>query len=230
MKNLIWVMAAMAALIIAYVIGYGMGMQNVRDGTGGEVIVRCDTVTVTDTVVIREPVAVGSEVIDVVKRLMKVSDGAGGAGAPAEWKRPNLAADETGVKAAGTGAAEIGEASQGAGERAEGVKMTPEERAKQWLERQEVKRNGERYEPPDEDSVWVEIPITQTVYEDENFKAWVSGYEAKLDSIVMYDQTMRIENYVKEKRRWGCVIGAGIGAGRHGVEPMVGVTVGWRLW
>lgn len=87
--------------------------------------------------------------------------------------------------------------------------------------------------PPDSDSVRIDIPIQQKVYETEYYKAWISGYRPELDSINIYRKTETVTNTVVEKikpKRWCGVVGVGAGYdGRH-VSPYVGVTVGYRLF
>ncbi len=88
-----------------------------------------------------------------------------------------------------------------------------------------------QYTPPN--SVYVDLPIVQRVYGDDRYTAWVSGYEASLDSIQLYDRIIQIENemmHPKKERRWGCVAGVGVGVGTKGIAPMVGVTIGYRLF
>lgn len=62
------------------------------------------------------------------------------------------------------------------------------------------------------DTVTVFVPISQSVYETELYKAWVSGYRAKLDSIEIYNkvQTIYVREQVK-KKRWGLGVQAGYG-------------------
>ena len=74
------------------------------------------------------------------------------------------------------------------------------------------------------DTVFVYIPITQKVYRDSLYTAWVSGYSAKLDSIEVYNrmQTIMIREKVKRKR-FG--IGLQIGYGfPHGAYAGVGFS------
>lgn len=62
------------------------------------------------------------------------------------------------------------------------------------------------------DSAEVVIPITQKIYEDSLYRAWVSGYDVKLDSIEIYSRTreIRISILVPAKRnRWGLGLHAG---------------------
>ena len=81
-----------------------------------------------------------------------------------------------------------------------------------------------------EDSVNVSVPITQTVYSDSTYKAWVSGYLARLDSIEVYRKNTIITRTIeitKPPRRWGVGISAGVGYGATSkqIEPYIGI--GW---
>lgn len=87
---------------------------------------------------------------------------------------------------------------------------------------------------PSTDSVKVEIPITQKVYEDSTYKAWVSGYCPALDSLYVYPrrEVITITNKPKPKRR-----GIGIHAG-YGVTleqsprltPYIGIGISYNLF
>jgi hypothetical protein len=81
------------------------------------------------------------------------------------------------------------------------------------------------------DSLFIQLPITQKLYADERYKAWVSGYRAKLDSIEVYQKTITktINNYIKPKR-WTITAGVGYGISRNGLEPFVGVMAGYRIF
>lgn len=81
------------------------------------------------------------------------------------------------------------------------------------------------------DSVRAVVPITQKTYADSTYKAWVSGYNPRLDSIQVYRQTVvttKTETVVK-KRRIGIGVQAGYGYGFRygGIEPYVGLGVSW---
>lgn len=83
------------------------------------------------------------------------------------------------------------------------------------------------------DSVRAVVPITQKVYADSTYKAWVSGYNPKLDSIQVYRQTIvttKMETVVR-KRRIGIGVQAGYGYGFRygGFEPYVGLGVSWNF-
>ena len=70
------------------------------------------------------------------------------------------------------------------------------------------------------DTVSVEIPITQKVYSDSLYDAWVSGYEARLDSIRIKRETVTVTKRVP--KRWGVGVQAGVGTG--GAYVGVGIT------
>ena len=95
-----------------------------------------------------------------------------------------------------------------------------------------VDTSGKVFQPPD--SAEVIIPITQKKYEGKEYTAWISGYEARLDSINILRRTDIVTKtlYVdKKRRRWGCVTGVGVGVNRKGeLQPMLGVTFGYRLF
>lgn len=83
------------------------------------------------------------------------------------------------------------------------------------------------------DSALAVVPITQKVYADSTYKAWVSGYNPRLDSIQVYRQTFvttKMETVVR-KRRIGIGVQAGYGYGFRygGIEPYVGLGVSWNF-
>lgn len=81
------------------------------------------------------------------------------------------------------------------------------------------------------DSVEVEIPISQTVYEDSSYTAYISGYRAQLDSLI-FRQKREVVTITKWKppKRWSIGIQAGYGASRHGMEPYIGIGVSYNLF
>lgn len=76
------------------------------------------------------------------------------------------------------------------------------------------------------------IPITQNTYKTEDYTAVVEGYRPRLVSIELYPKTTTITNKITNTRspRWALTVGPGIGYGPNGVQPYVGVTVGFVLW
>lgn len=89
------------------------------------------------------------------------------------------------------------------------------------------------------DTTWITVPRTQKRYEDSTYTAWVSGYEARLDSIHVYRRTVTRTVAVPETvlkggaRDWlherfgaGIVGGAGYGLTTKRPDVFVGVG-GW---
>lgn len=84
------------------------------------------------------------------------------------------------------------------------------------------------------DSVNVIIPITQKVYEDSNYTAYVSGYDPRLDSLIlrMSREIITIKEYQKPKR-WGIGIHAGYGTTIKGTPqftPYIGIGISYNLF
>lgn len=83
-----------------------------------------------------------------------------------------------------------------------------------------------------EDSVEVQIPITQTTYETDTYRAVVSGYRATLDTLLFYQLTKIIQ--VKQKpKRWSIGLQAGYGvtlAPTPQLAPYVGIGVSYNLF
>ena len=83
----------------------------------------------------------------------------------------------------------------------------------------------------DTDTASVIIPITSRTYSTPEFTATVSGYQPSLDSITIHAPRTIITNNppaVKSKP-WGIGIAAGIGAGRGGITPFIGITLQYSL-
>lgn len=82
------------------------------------------------------------------------------------------------------------------------------------------------------DSVSVEIPITQKIYETDRYRAVVSGYKPSLDDIYIYQPTQIVQ--VKSKpKRWGVGIQVGYGVTLKQTpqfSPYVGVGVSYNLF
>lgn len=84
----------------------------------------------------------------------------------------------------------------------------------------------------DSDSIEVEIPITQKRYENEDYRAWVSGYEPSLDSIYVFPKTTVIhERSYKPPNKWhiGITGGYGYGFKSKQVEPYIGIGISYSL-
>lgn len=75
----------------------------------------------------------------------------------------------------------------------------------------------------------VTLPITQQVYRDSSYTAWVSGYAAALDSIEVYPRTLIVRQPAAKPRRWCFGLQAGYGLTPKGVQPYVGLGLTFRL-
>lgn len=85
------------------------------------------------------------------------------------------------------------------------------------------------------DSAWAVVPITQKVYADSTYKAWVSGYNPRLDSIAVYNKTVirtitRTEVEKCGKFGIGVVGGVGFGMATRKPDVFLGVGFSYRLW
>ncbi len=86
------------------------------------------------------------------------------------------------------------------------------------------------------DSAYVVVPITQTVYEDSTYTAYVSGYRATLDSLIfrMPREITTITNtHYQKPKRWSVSIQVGYGMTLKGTpqfSPYVGIGVSYNLF
>ena len=76
------------------------------------------------------------------------------------------------------------------------------------------------------DSIEINLPITQTKYQDSLYTAWVSGYDAKLDSILIRERQTTILNVVRKKKHWNYGIQAGGGFDVINQKPCVYIGFG----
>jgi len=76
------------------------------------------------------------------------------------------------------------------------------------------------------------IPVTRNTYVTGDYTAVVEGYRPRLVSIELYPETTTITNTVINKRspRRALTVGPGIGYGPDGIQPYIGVTLGFVLW
>ena len=72
------------------------------------------------------------------------------------------------------------------------------------------------------------IPISQNVYRDSMYTAWVSGYRPRLDSIKVVSSVV-MRDMIRPTKRWGIGIQGGAGMTPKGIQPYVGFGVYWRL-
>lgn len=81
----------------------------------------------------------------------------------------------------------------------------------------------------------MQLPITQKVYRDTNYIAYVSGWHPSLDSIAVINQTITntiTRTEYKKRSRWnvGIVAGYGYGIQYHHFEPFAGVAVTYNIF
>lgn len=83
-----------------------------------------------------------------------------------------------------------------------------------------------------QDSAKVVIPITQKVYEDSTYKAWVSGYDPRLDSLHLYRKEVYYPVMIKKSVKPKVVVSAGVygGFGVKGADYGLGISVGVPIW
>lgn len=83
------------------------------------------------------------------------------------------------------------------------------------------------------DTIQVDIPITQKQYCDSTYTAWVSGYEPSLDSIRVYARkdVVTINKIIKEPpNRFVVSFNVGYGLTQNGLQPYIGIGVGYKLF
>ena len=74
------------------------------------------------------------------------------------------------------------------------------------------------------DTIRVRLPIESKHYTSINYDAWVSGYEPQLDSIKVYQREVK-----PKQSRWSIGLQGGVGMTPKGVQPYVGVGIGYKL-
>ena len=81
------------------------------------------------------------------------------------------------------------------------------------------------------DTAAVIIPITSRTYSTPEFTATVSGYQPSLDSITIHAPRTIItqQQPAAKSKPWGIGIAAGVGAGRGGITPFIGITLQYSL-
>lgn len=74
------------------------------------------------------------------------------------------------------------------------------------------------------DTIRVRLPIESKHYSTTNYDAWVSGYEPSLDSIRVYQREVK-----QKQSRWSIGMQGGVGMTPRGVQPYVGVGIGYKI-
>lgn len=87
------------------------------------------------------------------------------------------------------------------------------------------------YASANSDSATVVLPITQKMYSDTDYRAWVSGYEPQLDSIKVFPRTVTVmETKYKPPSRFSIGLQGGYGLTPKGLQPYIGVGVNVRIF
>lgn len=80
------------------------------------------------------------------------------------------------------------------------------------------------------DTLHVALPVTQKVYEDSTYRAYVSGFDAKLDSIKIYQPTRYITiTNTSPPNRWSWGLQGGVGITPKGIQPYIGIGINLRF-
>ena len=205
-------------MLIGMILGIAIGLfvaSFICDGVETPTHVEQATVTKWETAHIDTPMVKDSATLGYITRKLPRNDG--------QWRKNAIA------QGTGNYGQETGRYVQGNGRY---VQKTDRYVQGTGYYDDGVDTSGKVFQPPD--SAEVIIPITQKKYEGKEYTAWVSGYEARLDSINILRRTDIVTKtlYVdKKRRRWECVTGVGVGVNRKGeVQPMLGVTFGYRLF
>lgn len=89
------------------------------------------------------------------------------------------------------------------------------------------------------DTIYIKLPKEQKVYQQENYQAWISGYQPVLDSIHIFRNTRQIINSTtiqnsQKTSRWSIGIQAGYGltSKRNIIKPTpyIGFGLGYRIF
>lgn len=85
------------------------------------------------------------------------------------------------------------------------------------------------------DTVYLQLPREEKVYESGDYRAQVSGYRPELDWIEVYPQTVYVTRNISvdSRKRWGIGLQAGYGAyfdgGDVSLSPYVGIGISWNI-
>ena len=81
------------------------------------------------------------------------------------------------------------------------------------------------------DSAQVIIPVSQAVYAKDDYKAYVSGYRPRLDSLIFTERHYETTKAIPQKSsRWSIGLQAGYGITPRGFQPFIGIGVSFRIY
>lgn len=88
--------------------------------------------------------------------------------------------------------------------------------------------NDAAYNPCDtEQADTIFIPIMQKHYVDTAYEAWVSGYDAQLDSMCIFRQSIVMP---QRRKRWHIGMSVGFAATPHGASPYIGIGITYSFF
>lgn len=83
------------------------------------------------------------------------------------------------------------------------------------------------------DTLFVILERQQVTWEDSLSRVYASGVDPHVDSVIHFTQGMVITKEIPviqvKKTRWGLGVQAGVGAGKDGLTPYLGVGVSWNI-
>ena len=83
------------------------------------------------------------------------------------------------------------------------------------------------------DSVYINLPISQIEYKDSLYQAWVSGFNARLDSINILNRAITVTQKIRDPpKRWGLGVQAGIGyfGTDKKISPYIGIGISYNFF
>jgi len=80
------------------------------------------------------------------------------------------------------------------------------------------------------DSAVVEVPFERKMYSDTAYRAYVSGYDVSLDSLVFVSRQVCEVLPPARRRRLSVALQAGYGFTPAGPQPYVGIGIAFRLY
>ena len=83
------------------------------------------------------------------------------------------------------------------------------------------------------DTLFVLLERQQVTWEDSLARVYASGVNPQVDSVIHFTQDLIITNEIPviqvKKTRWGLGVQAGVGAGKDGLTPYLGVGVSYNI-
>ncbi|MDE7393963.1 MAG: hypothetical protein K2M80_05775, partial [Muribaculaceae bacterium] len=78
------------------------------------------------------------------------------------------------------------------------------------------------------DSIVIELPVEQRIYEGKDYKAWVSGVDPRLDSISVTARR-EIVTVKKPPDKWHIGPTIGYGITPQGLQPYIGISITYSI-